>query len=302
MEMKTIVTSIIGIALAIVIIAAFVVPVLEGVQYTETEENIPTGYATKAIASGVYAPTETGITIDGAALDGPAVNDWIVMSDSLCIYILSTSMLRVADYEHSLEISTSSVTIDSANRTWSCTDTSQQAYTGDLGANAIAVSTSGELGVYRNTPFIVDKDQDTQFFRITGYFTIGDMSKARSVRAIVSGTVDDLVVKQAMLYRSGETTIVLDPENVKAEFTEDSITEVSIKNCQVSATPEVTITVTYHGIESTTTTGSISAIAAPIVYSVHATGTINSVINIAPVLMMVGVILASIGALVIRRE
>ena len=283
----------IGAAILLIVVVMVATPILDNVTYSETEENTPTGYATKNIVDGAWTRNTDGYTINGGETIPVANNDWILLSDTVVIYKWWNN-LQVYDY--ATETTASSNTITISNGTWSVTSDGTTV-SGSLGDNPIRRSTSGEIGTYYNTSFIINKTDDMSTYRLS-YSTIVVDGENQNVRALVKGTTDSLTV---MGITAGSSTY-LDASESKAQLSSASIEEVSFKAYRISANPNINVEYTYNGEDHNYASAQTASIAGPLYYTVVNEGPIESMIGIVPLLMIAGIIVALIGALIIRRE
>lgn len=294
MDTNIFVKAVIGISILVLVIVLVLVPILSNIEQTSTEANEPTRYATASVPSGTYTLANGGFAINGQAISTLENTEWFIISDSISM-MMWNNQIRVYDYATDDYISTDSVTV--SGQTWTALS-GGATHTGTLGNNAICVSRSGDLGVYYRQSFIVDRTQDVLFFKITSNFTHNGESV--SIRAIVSGTLDDLKVKNAALF--GNETTHLNPDSITVSFGENDITEYNRRTYQIASNPTVSLNVTLNGTEYNISSGFPVAIAAPVNYTVIEEGAINSMIGVVPLLMLAGVIVMSIGYFIARRS
>ena len=283
----------IGASILVLIVAAFVVPILDGISYSETETNTPTGYATKTVPDGEYRLTTDGFTINGAGGTTLLNGRWLLISDSVTIEKWSNQLV-IYDYKTDTRVATQSITI--TGQTWATTvnDTS---YTGSIGNGAVVRSATGELGTFESTPFVINKQDNVMFFRLNNVEINGTTYTSN---AIVSGPLDNLKVDGLCLV-SGSDAIFIDPDDVTASFRAGSYAVRDLKTFEVSSNPGITISITYNGATYDSFYGYPIDFVGPLTYTVATEGPIQSLLGVVPLIMFAGIVTAIIGALILRR-
>lgn len=284
----------IGTAILMIVVIMVVTPILNGVTYTETENNEPSGYATAARPGVLHWSDAGGFYVDDGAVITIDNNDWVLLSDTLLV-IKSYGELRIVDYATETAISTRTMTIN-ADGTWTAANSDA---TGSIGDNAIMrTDTASNIGAYRSTSFMINKEDSAHFFRFAyGVVTIEGTQYV--ARGIVSGTIDNLTVTGLVLVADA-TNIFLD--GATAEILPESITEINVKTFGVAANPLIKISFNYDGTDYSFSNGPATTIAAPVTYTVEKHDAIESMMGIVPVIMLAGIITLLIGTLMIRRS
>lgn len=279
----------------ILIVMVVVIPVLQDGTYNTMSENSPTEYATNTVTSGTYAPSSTGFTIGGTEIATVDDKEWVLMSDTLTILRVSSSQFRVLDFEEDTAVQLASIAIDSDAGTWSGTY-SGTTYSGNIGANPVVRAASGTIGVYGTTAFYMDKDDEIHTSFYTGSFVAGGTSYT-SAQVLISGTPGSLTVDGVVVTSSGGSTFLTGGTATIS----DGLTS---PNSQVYRLSSVTIDVTFT-VSDTSVTKSVTGvdIAAPINYTevTDENGAIQSLLDIVPLLMVVGIFSTIIAVTVLRR-
>lgn len=282
---------VIGAVLILLVIVSVAIPILDGINYTETGENTPTGYATNSIMPGTYTLTTNGFAIDDTEIATVDSRSWVIVSDTFSLIKWNASSFFLHDYAANEVGGGSSVTI-SSDGTWSMGQKS-----GSIGSNAITRSQSGSIPVYYKTSFNVNLDASILTTAVTTNVTIGGV--AESIRLIVSGTPNDLTVVGACMAQTNNTITFLDPEDVKVELI--GLESNDHKTYTITKDTKIRTTLTYSGTEYTADNGFDLEWVGPLTYTKVTHGPVESMINIAPLIMIAGVIVAMIGTIAVRR-
>ena len=286
----------IGAVIMLLVVVSVITPILDGITYSTTEDNTPTGYATAAIPTGTIAVNSDGFTIDGGNTVAVSVGDWILLSDSLMI-VKNSSSLTVTDFD--AQISRAFTSIELQGNTWKATSSGTE-YTGSIGSNPIIKAANGELGTYYDAPFVINKTDHAQMRRVSNSrITINDVTY--NTVAIISGSLDALKVRSLGL-TGNNSFIVADAEGATVSISPQSISEVSLKAYELAANPSITVNYTYGGQDYAYTGSQSSSIAAPLTYTVVTGNPIESMMGIVPLIMILGIITMVVGAFIIRRQ
>lgn len=297
MEVGTIVKAIIAAVMLIVVVTVVVIPILQDATYNQLGNNEPSEYATTAIVSGEYTTTETGFAIDGTEIGTFADKEWVIISDTIAILRYSSTQFVVYNFGEGEGVALAKVVIDSTAGTWSGIY-SGTAYTGSLGTNAMLRYTSGDKGVYEGGSFYIDKnDKIATTFTFTSV-VVGETVYQR-VQVLISGTANNLSVIGLAATASGTTTY-LDTTGATAAIT-TGLTEPNAAVYGI-ASPEISVT---FSIDDTSVTKTVSnpVIAGPLTFTqiTDEGGAIKGMLDIVPLLMMVGVIIMILGVAILRR-
>lgn len=288
---------ILGSAILLLIVVMIVTPILDNVTYTQTADNSPTGYATSNIQSGTYTISNGQLLFNDTEVVTINTQDWAIISDSLSVIAGSGgNSFDLTDYKNKIAKRITSLDVDATAMTWTETGGS---ISGDLGNNCKVRSSTGEIAVYKDRAFILDKKKDMTTF--AAYYTGVTISGATGyVRAIFSGNATDLKVESAAIY-SGSSTVFLDPETCTAAFNSGMITDYDLKNYQVRGNPGTTLTFEYDGETLSRSGGYSTSIIAPLQYIEVSNSPVESIIGVVPIIMITGIIVSIIALLITRR-
>lgn len=294
---RTTTAVIIGVVM-LLIVTVVVIPILGAASYTIVPGyNDPDAYVTNEIPSGEYTITSEGYSIDGGEAVPIANGQWFLMSDSLNVFKNSdTDMVLFNAGNSNLLATLADLTINSTAGTWTGTTTTSTTVSGSLGANArLVTNTATDTGVYNSNSFSVNGDDTIYGYLHSKPVTISGGSC--NVRAEVTGTAEELTVTKAFL--TGER-VALDPDDVTVTIAAGSLT-VDGNVETVSANPVLSISFDYDGTTYTTTSLFEPYFAGPIEYDTHVDSTIKNLIDIVPLLMVVGVIMMIISVAILRK-
>lgn len=290
MDTDTTIKAIIGVTILLVAIVMIAIPILSSMEVTNTENNEPNGWATSQIKPGTYTAVARGYEIDGVNQGADAGNrEWVLISDEITLYHHNSNRFFIIKYNDTGTMGTTASIDIAADGSWTMGSSS-----GQITAPLIRCA-DGDIPVYRNIEVHLNA-QDTLTTAVetnqvsingvnySGYFTInGTVDSLRCVGAIVS---DD---------RQSKFVIEDATATVQAEAVE--------KGYRLSANPMFTISFELNGTDyTTTTTANLHPIVAPLSYTdVDEDNTVIKIVDLAPLLMITGVIILTIGALVTRR-
>lgn len=300
MEMGNFIKVVVAAVMMIVIVTVVVVPVLQDAGYEQLGDNTETGKVTTTVASGSYAPSATGFTIDGTEAATADDKDWILISDTCAIFRWSSSAVLIMDCESTGQaVQSNKVTIDGDAGTWSCIY-SGTTYSGNIGANPIVRSATGDMGFFDNQAFYLNQSQQIKATVVTSSFTVGE-TIYNTARFIISGTADSLQVDGVCAVTSNGT-VFLDASTATATIS-SGLSEPNDTVFSIGANPTVSVTVTISGTEITKTNSEPVIFSGPLTYTqVTDDGSaIKSMLDIVPLLMIVGVVIMIIAAVVLRR-
>lgn len=288
---------VIAAVMMIVIVMVVVVPVLQTAEYDQLGDNSPTGYATATIKPGVYTTTATGYAIDGAEASpvGSGSGSWVLLSDNLAVLRYDASYFSVIDYSGGSRSSASALTVTTTTVSWT---SGGETVTKTIGGNAVERSSTGELGVYDNANFKIDKDKQMIGYVQTNSFTYDGGSSA--ARLVMRGTADSLSTSKLCLLSGGNYSFP--SGSATATISDGYIGNPNDVYWSVAAGPTLDVSITTGGSTITTAAGA-TVFVAPTQYTdvTDAANPIKSMLDIVPLLMIVGVITMLIAVAIVRR-
>lgn len=280
----------------IVIVMVVVIPVLGSASYNILGNNTPDSYANEVPETAVITWTATGYTMNDEAITWD-VSKILLVSDSIAIQ-RNVSALVVYNFDTPTDSGpTSTVTISSGAFSYT---TGGNAKTGTISGTAYYLgSETGTMGVYNSESFSID-----QTATLTGFnnITVRNGSDSINIRGVVTGTVDSLAYGGALTLTSGVYAATTGTATVA--MNSNSVTEPNEKIYTVAS--KSTLNVSYVD-DGTTYTGASDTAGATWVAPLQFTqvtasgGAIESLIGIAPLLMIVGVIIMIIGMAAFRN-
>lgn len=278
MEVNRMVTAIVGVVIMIVVVVAVAIPIISGLD-NATGEN--TGETARYDVGGSHtiAVGSEGVTIDGDAITNPSATTYIVIADTLNVSMSTAGALTLTTVSGTTYATTtiaSGGSLSLANGTASYTATSGGVATTYDYTKAFVYNEAGKYGAYSGA----------------------------TVKALGSTTVTAWVASSTQMgmadVKGGELTDATAYTISSTTATEQTITAVTsgyTENDDGSVSYTAPMTLTYSG-------GTISAttVLAPVSYGLAGQESVNSIIAIIPVIMVVGILLAVVGAFLYYRR
>lgn len=291
MNMGGVISATVAAIVMIAIVVTVVVPILQDASYDQLGNNTPTDYY-EPVGNSTIAPVTGGFTNNGetVAFSG----NLLMISDSIVVLYINDHSLSLYDYTGNNFGQISTIAVN--NGTYTTTGT--LATTGSVGNNCVVFTddkAGATMGRFVNKQFNIDQDDDVMSFRIQ---TLTNGSNSISARILASGTVDDMDAV-AVSFANGEFT-----NATAAEMTivPTSYSEPNEKIYAVAANPSMVYSATVGGTEYTLSAND-GQLLAPLEYTQVTAegGAIEALINLTPLLMVVGTIIMIIAAFIIRQ-
>lgn len=296
MEMGNMIKAIIAAVMMIVIVVLVVVPVLQDASYEAMGNNTPDAYANEVPATAVITWTATGYTMNDEAITWD-VGKVFFVSDEIAIQRTGSAFLVYNFTTPADGGATSAVTISSGTASYTV---GSSAKTATVGTAYYIGSETGTMGVYNASSFSIDQTDS-----VTGFtsITVKDSSNnSVNLRGVITGDAEDLEYGGVVVMSGGTQTAATGTATVT--MNSNSYTEPNDKIYSIVS--KSTVNVSYVASDTTYTGATDSAgmtWIAPLEYTqvTDTGGAIESMINIAPLLMIVGVVIMIIGVAVVRR-
>lgn len=294
MDMGNIIKVVIAGVVLLVVVMVVVIPVLQDASYDTLGTNEATYYF-EPVADGTIT-VENGNWLQGDR-STPISGNILLISDSMAIQYSSGNTV-LFDYAGGHYGKISSITI-SGN---SYTTTGNQAVSGTLGNNPVIVTDSADsatIGRFANKPFYLDKANEIWTWKAF-YVTDSESNQQLSMRILTTGTVNDTDAYGVAFI----SNVYTDVTSTSASLNSNSYTEPNDLNYRMTADPTMNYSVVYDGATYTAAESVATSVFAPLEFTqITDTGhAIKSMVDIVPLLMIVGVILMIIGMIVIRRS
>lgn len=293
MDMGKLIGLVIASIMMLVIVVTVVVPVLQDASYNSLGTNEADSYY-GAVPDGTITWSTNGYSVDG----GEKVvvgSGTLIISDSMVVMTTASSM-RLYDYAGGNYGTISSIVINGSGYTTTGTTVA----TGSLGENALIALGSSDgatHGMFTTKSFYIDKNKELRSFR-AGISMVDGENGTADARVLCFGTVTDLDA-----YAVNLTSDVYTPwTSFAASIVDTSYTEPNSAVYYVSGETELNYSGTYDGDSYTGSPGSGARFIAPLDYTqvTDTGGAIKSMLDIVPLLMVIGVIIMIAVAVVSR--
>ena len=278
MNISRMTTAIVAIVVMVIVVVTVAVPIISSLD-SATGEN--TGETARYDVGGSHtiAVGSDGVTIDGDAITNPSTTTYILIADTLNVSMSTAGALMLTTVSGTTYATTtiaSGGSLSLANGTASYTATSGGAATTYDYSKAFIFNESGKYGAYSGA----------------------------TVKALGSTTVTAWVASSTQMgmadVKAGQLTDATAYTISGATATEQTITAVTSgytenEDGSVSYTAPMTLTYSDGTISATT-------VLAPVSYGLAGQESVNSIITIIPVIMVVGILLAVVGAFLYYRR
>ena len=278
MDISRMTSAIVAIVAMVILVVVVAVPIMSDLD-SATGEN--TGETARYDVGGSHtiAVGSGGVTIDGDAVANPSATAYIVIADTLNVSMSTAGALTLTTVSGTAYATTtiaSGGSLSLANGTASYTASSGGAATTYEYTKAFVFDENGKYGAYSGA-------------------TVKGLSSTTVTAWVASSTQMGMAdVKGGELIDAAAYTI---SSSTATAQTITSVTSGCTENDDGSVSYTAPMTLTYSG-------GTISAttVLAPVSYGLQGQEEVSAIIAIMPVIMVVGILMAAIGAFVYTRR
>lgn len=277
MNISRMTTAIVAIVVMVIVVVTVAVPIISSLD-SATGEN--TGETARYDVGGSHtiAVVSDGVTIDGDTIANPSATTYIVIADTLNVSMSTAGALTLTTVSGTTYATTtiaSGGSLSLANGTASYTTTSGGAATTYDYTKAYVFDENGKYGSYSGAIKALPSTTVTAWIASSTQMGFADIKGGELVKATA--------------YTISSTTATAQ--------TVTAVTSGYTENDDGSVGYTAPMTLTYSG-------GTISAttVLAPVSYGLAGQESISSIIAIIPVIMVVGILLAVVGAFLYYRR
>lgn len=277
MDISRMTTAIVAIVVMVIVVVTVAVPIISSLD-SATGEN--TGETARYDVGGSHtiAVGSDGVTIDGDTIANPSATTYIVIADTLNVSMSTAGALTLTTVSGTTYATTtiaSGGSLSLANGTASYTATSGGAATTYDYSKAYVFDENGKYGSYSGAIKALPSTTVTAWVASSTQMGFADIKGGELVKATA--------------YTISSTTATAQ--------TVTAVTSGYAENEDGSVSYTAPMTLTYSG-------GTISAttVLAPVSYGLAGQESVNSIIAIIPVIMVVGILLAVVGAFLYYRR
>lgn len=277
MDISRMTTAIVAIVVMVIVVVTVAVPIISSLD-SATGEN--TGETARYDVGGSHtiAVGSDGVTIDGDTIANPSATTYIVIADTLNVSMSTAGALTLTTVSGTTYATTtiaSGGSLSLANGTASYTTTSGGAATTYDYTKAYVFDENGKYGSYSGAIKALPSTTVTAWVASSTQMGFADIKGGELVKATA--------------YTISSTTATAQ--------TVTAVTSGYTENDDGSVGYTAPMTLTYSG-------GTISAttVLAPVSYGLAGQESISSIIAIIPVIMVVGILLAVVGAFLYYRR